>query len=74
MIISLNGSDVITLSDLFEAIGLSMDLLTSHESGREDNFLIDLFALLVILPLNYTGTSLYTIQYKMNRFDKKNYM
>lgn len=37
-----------TLADLFEGGGLSMDLFTSHESGREENFLVDLFVLLVI--------------------------
>ncbi|XP_025989781.2 large proline-rich protein BAG6 isoform X2 [Solenopsis invicta] len=35
-----------TLADLFEGGGLSMDLFTSHESGREENFLVDLFVLL----------------------------
>lgn len=38
----------LTLADLFEGGGLSMDLFTSQESGREDNFLVDLFVLLVI--------------------------
>ncbi|XP_029165943.1 large proline-rich protein bag6-B [Nylanderia fulva] len=42
---SANGS-ALTLADLFEGGGLSMDLFTSHESGREENFLIDLFVLL----------------------------
>ncbi|XP_070163006.1 large proline-rich protein BAG6 [Polyergus mexicanus] len=42
---SSNGS-ALTLADLFEGGGLSMDLFTSHESGREENFLIDLFVLL----------------------------
>lgn len=41
-----------TLADLFEGGGLSMDLFTSHESGREENFLVDLFVLLVISSLH----------------------
>jgi len=35
------------LADLFEGGGLSMDVFTSNESGR-DNFLMDLFVVLVI--------------------------
>jgi len=36
-----------SLASLFEGGGLSMDLFTSHESGREENFLVDLFVVLV---------------------------
>ncbi|XP_072748482.1 uncharacterized protein [Anoplolepis gracilipes] len=41
-----SNASALTLADLFESGGLSMDLFTSHESGREENFLIDLFVLL----------------------------
>jgi len=46
LVISSIGSDS-TLADLFEGGGLT-DLFTSHEPGIEENFLVDLFVLLVI--------------------------
>lgn len=40
-----------------------MDLFTSHESGREENFLIDLFVLLVFDAKSYLHVSI--TQYEM---------
>lgn len=51
----------LSLATLFEGGGLSMDLFTSHESGREENFLVDLFVLLVISSLRCNAISIKSI-------------
>lgn len=51
----------LSLATLFEGGGLSMDLFTSHESGREENFLVDLFVLLVISSLRCNAITIKSI-------------